>query len=276
MSFDAREKSIEGGQPIRCYRFVFEDGSHDFGFTSTANATTLIPNAGGLIFLPVSIKDDGLRSTGDKIADTMMITAPSDIEPAQWFVRSPPTRTVRIIIYDKHHGDDEFLVTYTGEVREVSFDEIGQCKFVCGAIGDSMDREGLRLCWERTCTHTIYDDGCKLVAASFAVDVFVTSTTASDIQVDGLSGQSDGKFNGGFLQFEHPVKGQLYKTIRKHVGSTLSIFEGTTDIFAGTAIKVHPGCDHTPATCQSFGNYANYGGVPSLPGKSPFDGDPVF
>jgi uncharacterized phage protein (TIGR02218 family) len=276
MSFNARETSTESGQPIRCYRFVFEDGSRDFGFTSAPNLTTLIPIAGALMFLPVAIKDDGLRSTGDKIADTMTITAPSDIEPAQWFVRSPPTRTVRVIIYDKHHADDEFLVTYTGEVREVSFDEIGQCKFICGAIGDSMDREGLRLCWERTCTHTIYDDECKLIAAFFGVDVFVMSLTADSVQVDGLAGQPDGKFNGGFLQFQHPVKGQLYKTIRKHVGSTLSIFEGTTDIFAGTQIRVYPGCDHTPATCQSFGNYNNYGGVPSLPGKSPFDGNPVF
>ena len=276
MSFDAREVSTDSGQPIRCYMFQFGDGSRAFGFTSTTNGMRLIPIAGAIVFMPVAIKDDGLRITGDKIAHNFSITAPADIEPAQWFLRSPPSRTVRLVVYDKHVGDLEFIVSYVGEVTEVSFDNDGQCKFVCGAIGHSMDREGLRLCWQRTCTHTIYDANCKLVPAFFARDAVVTSVGASTVQVDGLSAEPTGKFNGGFVQFQHPIKGSLYRTVRKSTPTSLEIFEGTSDLFPGTTVKVYPGCDHTPSTCQSFGNYTNYGGIPSLPGKSPFDGNPVF
>lgn len=276
MSFDAYEVSTDSGRPIRCYMFQFEDGSRAFGYTATDNPLTLIPVAGALIFIPVAIKDDGMRLSGDKVADSFTITAPADIEPAQWFKRAPPTRSVRVTVFDKHVGDTEYIVTYVGEVREVSFDEVGQCKFICGALGDSMDREGLRLCWQRTCPHTIYDDDCKLVAAFFGRDIVVTAVNAGNVTVDGMSGEPDGKYSGGFIQFQHPVKGSLYKTVRSNTGSTLDIFEGAADFIPGMTARVYPGCDHTPARCQSYGNYANYGGVPSLPGRSPFDGNPVF
>lgn len=276
MTFNAREVSTESGQPIRCYRFTFDDTSRDFGFTASNNLVTLIPVVGALMFIPVAISDDGVRVSGDRIADTLTITAPSDIEPAQWYMRAPPTRSVRVTIYEKHLGDDDYIATYVGEVREASFDEIGQCKFICGAIGDSIDREGLRLCWQRTCPFTVYDTNCKLVAAFYAKDIFVQDVGAGSLTVDGLAGEPDGKYNGGFISFNHPVKGTTYRTIRKQVGGTLSIFDGSADILPGIAAKAYQGCDHTPAACQSFGNYANYGGVPSLPGKSPFDGNPVF
>jgi hypothetical protein len=42
-------------------------------------------------------------------------------------------------------------------------------------------------------------------------------------------------------------------------------------------VAAYPGCPRTIAVCDArFANHLRYGGVPHLPGKSPFDGDPVF
>ena len=45
----------------------------------------------------------------------------------------------------------------------------------------------------------------------------------------------------------------------------------------GQDVVAYPGCARTIAICQSkFNNAPNFGGVPGLPGKSPFDGTPIF
>jgi hypothetical protein len=48
-------------------------------------------------------------------------------------------------------------------------------------------------------------------------------------------------------------------------------------LYYGLAVNAYPGCNRTTTECvDKFDNLDNYGGVPDLPGKSPFDGDPVF
>jgi len=277
MTFNAYETSTEGGRPIRCYRFMFDDLSKVFGYTSCDTEQFIDDGTTQVWCVPVAIKDDGVKFSGDKVADTINITAASEIEPAQWFRRTPPSTAVRVTIHDRHVGDNEFTITYVGEIREASFDSPGQVKFAVSEIGASLDREGLRLCWQRTCPHTVYDPtNCKVNPVLWQTSIVVTDISASGITVEGLGGLPDHKFDGGFITFEHPVKGSMSLTVRSHVGNTLQIFEGTGDILPGVSAFVHPGCNHTPDACTAFGNYPNYGGVRSLPGKSPFDGNPVF
>lgn len=306
MSFDAFEKSTESGRPIRCYRFMidnpllgnfirptdpndtiyqfliaigfpFPDPFKLFGYTSADTAQFLDDGIVQVWCAPMAIKDDGVKFSGDKISDTLNITASSDIEPAQWFRRAPPGQPIRVSIHDRHVGDNEFTVTYVGEITEASFDSPGEVKFSVNSIGASLDREGLRLCWQRSCTHTIYDPvNCGVNPADWRDIVTVVNITPTSVTVDGMENLTNGKFNGGFLEFDHPVKGLMSLTIRSQSANVLQIFEGTEELFPGMTASIYPGCNHTPAACTGFNNFPRYGGVRSLPGKSPFDGSPVF
>ncbi|AAP96358.1 hypothetical protein HD_1576 [[Haemophilus] ducreyi 35000HP] len=52
---------------------------------------------------------------------------------------------------------------------------------------------------------------------------------------------------------------------------------GTQKLSVGTQIKVYPGCDGRASTClKKFNNMLNYGGIPHMPNKSPYDGSRVF
>lgn len=285
MSFNALEQSTELGAPIRVYVFELErtDASGNLvverrvGYTSANDDVTLNTGSLNLPCLAVPIEDDNAKYSGDKQADTMTITASSEIEPASWFTALPPSIPANVTIYDLHDGDAGFAVTYVGEIMSASFGEPGRVKFSVYPIGASMDREGLRMCWQRTCPHTIYDKStCKLNEDLFAVPFTVSSVIGFVVVTEGLATQPVGRFNGGFLAFEHPVKGAMKLTIESSAGEMLTMFEGADELYPGLTGFVYPGCNHTRDACRAFNNYLNFGGVPSLPGKSPFDGNPVF
>lgn len=61
--------------------------------------------------------------------------------------------------------------------------------------------------------------------------------------------------------------------------STSITLLGTTDgLTVGTRVRLYPGCDRTTGAngCTKFNNLPNFGGIPQLAGRSPFDGNPVF
>ena len=57
----------------------------------------------------------------------------------------------------------------------------------------------------------------------------------------------------------------------------LTIMGGTQKISVGTLITVYPGCDGQVKTCRDkFNNVLNFGGIPHMPNKSPYDGSRIF
>jgi len=46
---------------------------------------------------------------------------------------------------------------------------------------------------------------------------------------------------------------------------------------SGMEIRAYAGCNRTIQECSSkFNNTLNYGGMPFIPTKNPFGGDPIF
>ena len=80
MTFDARETSLDDGQPIGLY--LFERGLTKWGFCSADRDITF----DSVVYraLVGGITDDGVRHTGDADADALEIVAPGDLAPAQF------------------------------------------------------------------------------------------------------------------------------------------------------------------------------------------------
>jgi hypothetical protein len=182
---------------------------------------------------------------------------------------------VEVIIFAKDAVDNELVTLYVGEVSQVNFPQPNKAALSCEALSVSMSREGLRLGWQRSCPFALYDAAtCKINKAGFAVPATITEISGFNITVSAAL--SADIYPGGFFEWTHPVKGAEFRAIEAQNGSALRVFGSTLDLYVGLAITLYRGCDRTPATCRSFGNYDNYGGVPLMPGKSPFDGTPVF
>jgi len=84
-------------------------------------------------------------------------------------------------------------------------------------------------------------------------------------------------FDGGFIEWQHPVRGTEFLVIETQNGNACEMFGDTGGLYYNLAVTAYPGCKRTTDDCGTkFNNLDNFGGVPDLPGKSPFDGDPVF
>lgn len=260
----------------------------------TANAEDVIdPN--GNVWEAAAISDDGESASGEAAADTLTITASSDIVPARLFMYSPPGKIMDVrkleamLTPRTDEGYSEGLdntidprqipvtglqFTYVGEVRQCGFPQPGTAVFTCDTISASMQQEGLSLGWQRQCPYVIYNCGAN--KAANALPRQITNLTSNTITVTPSVSVD---MSGGLLEYEDPIKGSESLTIESGgPGSIFTIFGGTAGLYRGQQVTLFRGCAQTPEACQSFDNLPNFGGIKNLPGKSPFDGieSPVF
>lgn len=271
MTFETIEVSNDEGRPI--FLYAFNLGAATWRYTSSDQ--DLILN--GYKWIAEVISDDGVKLSGEASSDPIGITAPSRIAPVALFIGTPPSQPIVVSIYHYHEGDNEAVLGYIGEVLQVDFPEPGSARITCDTFVVSMQRDGLRLGWQRTCPFALYDIGtCNADKTAFAVEAVISEVTQNTITVQGAAFVNNA-FNGGFIEWNHPQRGVEARGIEGNIGNVLTIFGLTDGLYYGLGITAYPGCDRTPKTCSDkFDNLPNYGGVPDMPGKSPFDGDPVF
>lgn len=271
MSYQTLEESLEYGRPVVLYEFTF--GSTIWRYTSADEDV----DADGYTWKAGAISDDGVRQSGETTSDALTIEGPSWIGPAQIFMSGAPATPILVSIKAKHDTNAEIRVIYSGEVSQINYPMPGMCRIVCETISATLSREGLRLSWQRSCPYSLYDPlTCKVSKAAYANPVRVMAVNGRTVTVQGIEAATDGEFDLGFLEWTHPVRGVEFLPIETHVNSTLTFSDQPGEIFVGATGNVYPGCNFTPERCQEFNNYDNYGGAPLMPGKSPFDGDPVF
>lgn len=272
MTFATDESSVDGARPVALYRFTL--GDTVWRFTS-ADRDVLLQD--GTLWTSVAIADEGVKQSGEASSDAMNITAPITIGPVQVHLTTPPAQAIQVVIFRTHVGSSDVVAIWAGEVMQVNPLSPGQAKITCETTAVSMRREGLRLSWQRTCPYALYDPvTCKVNKPTYETPLIITAKNGFTVAVHGNT-QPDGWFNGGFIQWTHPVRGLEFRGISWHVGDTFTIFGTVDDIYEGLRVSAYPGCSRSVASCRDkFNNLVNYGGVPHMPGKSPFDGNPVF
>lgn len=271
MTFDARETSIQAGQPLRLYEF--QRGLIRFRYTNADRAIEFETQT----FDPVAISDDGIRQTGEPNADALLIVCPHDLAVAQLFRGAPPAAEIAVIIRDLHFGESEAAIAFLGSIDGVSFPTPGRAEISCQSLAASMRRPGLRLTWERGCPHSLYDHNCRVNRDLFAVPATIQSMTGSTITSGAFDAFADDYFPGGYVEWSIGLGETDRRGVERQVDDTLTLLGGTDGLAVGMEVTGYPGCPRTIAICDSrFDNVPNYGGFPHLPGKSPFDGDPIF
>jgi uncharacterized phage protein (TIGR02218 family) len=272
MTFAVIETSNDDGRPIYLYSFTL--GSATWRYTSSDSDVTV----NGYVWKAVPISDDGVKLTGDAVTDNLTITAPNTIAPVQMFFGSPPSQAIMVRIYHYHEGDTDSVLGYMGELTAVNQPQPGVAMLTCDSISASMRRDGLRLAWQRTCPYALYDAiTCKVDKTVHGIKLVVADVIGSTVYFNGFDGAADGRFDGGFIEWEHPSRGTEFLGIETQVGATCGMFGVTDGIYYGLEVMAYPGCNRTTSQCAvKFNNLDNFGGVPDMPGKSPFDGDPVF
>lgn len=272
MSFDSSERSLADGEPIRLYQF--SRGVLRWNYTSADRDIDHLNQV--FKSLRGSIGDGGIRQTGQTAPDTLKLTAPADIEVAQLYRGMPPSSSVGLTVFARHYEVDAYLVIWAGEIRSVRWPALDRCEITASPLTERLEMQGLRLGWERGCPHALYSLACGVNRDLYRVDATVQDLDGASISNGAFEAYPAGYFTGGYIEWA--ISGGEYEQrgIEQHTGSTLSLLGGSAGLQAGQAVRVYPGCRQTVASCKSFNNLPNYGGIPHLAGESPFDGRNVF
>lgn len=271
MSFDQRERSLCDGQPVRLY--AFSRGTLRWLYC-TADRDIPYQNQ---VFKAVAISDDGIRQTGETSADALNLTGPWNLDVAQQFRGMPPSSEIVLTIRDMHFGESDAMVCWVGSISGVKWPAPDRCEMICQSLTASFDRPGLNLTFERGCTHSLFDRNCRVNRDLYKTHTIVQSATGATISAGAFARFKDDYFSGGFVEWVIGAGEIERRSVEQHAGSELMLLGGTGGIALGQAVTAFPGCTQVMAVCDSrFGNSVNYGGIRHMPGKSPFQGDPIF
>jgi len=116
------------------------------------------------------------------------------------------------------------------------------------------------------CLHTLFDSGCGLSKAAFAVAGSVAGgSDRSSINTDLAA--ADGTFDLGTIEFAGGANAGQKRTIKSQAGGTVRLsYPLPLAPAAGDGFTAYPGCDKTSATCAvKFANLANFRGFPYIP-----------
>lgn len=273
MTFEARERSVDDGKPIQLFEFAHGLTTWRYGSADrdiTLGAFTWRTLVGG-------IGDSGIRQSGDAASDALTITAPADLPVVDLFRSLPPTTEVAVTVRSLHFGDTEARVTWVGSLSEVKRRGIDRVEMSCESLLASMSRGGLSLGWERNCPYATYDHNCRVNRDLFRVDTTLTNVTGATVSSSAFALKPDGWYAGGFIEWLSAPGVTERRFVKAHAGIVLTLLGGTPGLAVDTAVSAFAGDDRRAQTClDKFNNLDNHGGLPSLPGKSPFDGDLVF
>jgi len=269
MSFSDTEFSVEEGRPVRLYEFTH--GSAKFRYTSTDRDIPYLGNT----YWSRPVSDDGRRRTGEASSEEFVIKMPPNFSLLALFRITPPGQDVEVLVLDMHIGNPAVRVYYRGSIVAIRRPGPEAAEVICQTTTGSLRRPGLRLGWSRSCPHTVYDLGCKANPALFQAPAVVEFRSGTTIAANAWN-TADTRFEGGYVEWVR-TDGQIdRRTIEAQSGGFFELLGGAEGIAVGTAVTAYPGCPGTRTWCRVFfNNLDNHGGF-DLPGKSPFDGNPIY
>jgi uncharacterized phage protein (TIGR02218 family) len=271
MSFETAELSNQSSAPVVLYEFKM--GSNYWRYTS--GDVALIAN--GQNFDPLVISDSGLVQSGDIHNDDVTITLPKSSGVVALFNGTPPSAPLYLYIRRKNRGQSDAPIIWVGNVNSAKITTAAAAELTCRMLTASFDRNGLRLCYTRGCPHALYDQNCQVPKSSYAVTLPIASLSGDVIIATGFASYASGWFSNGFIEWVLLPGVMERRAIEYHSGNVIQLLGATDGLTVGQYITAYPGCNRNTADCiGKYNNLLNYGGFPHMPGKSPFDGTPVF
>lgn len=270
MTYDARETGLQTGQPVELYEF--RHGTTLYRYTS-ADTDQVFDSA---TYAAAPMSRNAIEATHEMARGALKIDCARTLPLLDLFMPLPPGDVITVTVRRFHRGDAESAVIWMGRVLNVSWDGL-RANIHCESIYTSIKRPGLRRMYQKQCPHVLYSANCGVNRAAYKVTRTVQSIAGLAITFDDMGSFAAGRFAGGYVEWSGGGANVERRAIRDHSGGVITVNFQPVGLSVGATVDIYPGCDHTTATCNSkFDNVLNYGGMPYIPGKNPFDGTPIF
>lgn len=270
MAYDTLERSAADGRPVELYTFA--RSSLVWRYTSADRDLVVDTQA----YSSAVIRRGGLEQGPEPVRAGLKLTVPRDFTIASLYKIAPPSDPITLVLRQYHYGDTGVAVLWQGIIKAVSFSG-AEAEIELQPASGSLQRTGLRRCYQRTCPFVLYGPDCSANPAAFRVTAPAAIVSGLEVSVVAAASQSDGYYDGGFLEWLVAPGVYERRFIVSHVGVALTLDVVPLGLSAGTEVRIYPGCDHSLSTCSAkFANALNYGGMPYIPTKNPFGGDPIY
>ncbi|MEW3858106.1 hypothetical protein QOZ47_30805, partial [Pseudomonas aeruginosa] len=89
-------------------------------------------------------------------------------------------------------------------VDQMDWPTPGVARASCNTVDASMEREGLRLGYQRACPYAVFDPHtCKANRENFKQEGVIRSSANGILEIDALAAHPSGSFNGGYVEWNH-------------------------------------------------------------------------
>ena len=128
-----------------------------------------------------------------------------------------------------------------------------------------------RRLYQASCIHTLFDAGCGLAAADFAMSGTVVSVSAdgSTVTASLAAPAGSGTYALGRMVMQDGASAGFARATRSWSPggpATLALIAPfPLGVAPGDRFTAYPGCDKRFGTCGSFANQVNYGGALAIP-----------
>lgn len=171
--------------------------------------------------------------------------------PQPWTPRATPVGVIRM---------------FAGEPAEVDVADIT----VSITLRDFRERLSTQTptgVFQAGCRHTLFDPGCTLDAADFAVAATcIGGTTQAVLKSMVAAPAGSATYTLGRIVMTSGRNDGFQRTVRHWEAGSFSLLNPLPfEVAAGDTFDAYPGCDKRQATCTAFANLSNYGGESFIP-----------
>lgn len=275
MTFAAIETSVDNGQPLELLEVSYL--TNHWYYTTTDHSVT----HNGNVYAPMPMSHSPIVPSADVAKAQITIKVPQDCPVGDMFRAQPPSGVVTVAIFAKHVSDIEVKTIWMGRIVNSEWNQ-PWLNLTSESVVSSLQRLGLRRKYGAQCQHALYSMGnglCNVDKALYKVSYSVTSITGATVNCVGAASRPADYFAGGFVEWVHATSGYLERRMVKSsdVSGNLVLTSVPTGLVVGAQLDTYPGCTHLPSVCDTkFNNSLNYGGMPYIPKKNPFNGASLY
>ena len=277
MSFAEYEESRYSGRPVTLYHFRYGPAPQAYYAYTDGEKTEMFD---GVPHAPIPIKRSAIQATGSLDKNALTITTPIDSELADLFRIYPPSQMVVLTIRQRHIGDEDALLAWTGRILSVERRD-SEAIFTCEPINSSMRRTGLRRHYQYGCPHPLYSPGpyqCRADKSKATISRPVLAVPyANQIEMQpGWNGAiAAEKYNGGLFEWDTKIGPELRTIMRVVDGKVLVLNGPVRELEVNQEARISLGCNHQTSDCTNLhNNILNYGGQPFIPLSNPLRTNP--
>ncbi len=260
MSFDLQEKSGFSAQPYELY--LFQAAGLTFSLTNAENPITYL----GAVYTPAAITRTESELSNEVVSGQIKIYIPNDHPLAGILLPYLPSSPIAVTEFGSHYSDTETVVLFTGVVASARFTD--QCELTCNSAQYLLQRKIPQQLYQAPCSHIFGSPGCgaDLNAHTYPGTVTAIDSTGTVLTIPAFASLPD-TLKGGYLK-----RGNDYRMIVAHSGSTVTLISPFTGLAVGAAVSGTAGCALDFSTCAHYKLTINFLGFDLIPTVNPFDG----